>query len=332
MKRRLTILSLIPAILLLAGCRVHEVPEGGDDGAVVELSLRVKIDPSLTQYKDIPYEVKADDAYQARYVVGLFRYASETPNAKPDYVFLFTEDAMESRTLQVDVAPMNYKVLVWADYVQGDEVFYTSPIFLQDLSKEKFTDVTLQEPYAGNSPWRDAFYGAQDVKLAGYMANRSQHTEEINLERPNAHFNFVATDMEQFASYMASKSSGSFSVDDFQVKLSYPQFLPCTYNLFTDKPVDSCTGVEFSVTPVMLQDGSVDLGGDWVFANADKTSVIVTLSFYDARGQFISSLNNIEVPLCRGKNTTIKGALLTSGVSSGISIDPSFDGEFVIEL
>lgn len=325
---------MIAAILLVTGCRVHELPEGGDDGAVVELTLNLRFDSKeLPLYKEIEYDSKGIEAYDGRIVVALFRYASERANDKPDYVFLFNEaGGLKDLSEVVKVAPMNYQVLVWADYMNASTVFYTSPVLSNDLSADKFTVVTLQDPYHGNTPWRDAFYGVQDASLASYLTNNSQHTIDIQMERPNARFNFVATDKDQFARYLSSKAGEEVDATDFKVKITYPQFLPCAYDVLKEAPVDSRTGVEFDVTPTLLSDDNIDLGSDWVFANGDKTSVIVTLSFYDARGQFISSLNNLEVPLCRGKNTTVKGALLTSGVSSGISIDPSFDGEFVIEL
>ena len=333
MTRRFLFLFSAACILLVGGCKVHEVPEGGDDGAVVELTLNLKFDKDLPLYKEIDYESKGSEAYTGRIVVGLFRYASDKANDKPDYVFVFDEAAgPQDLSEVVRVAPMNYQVLVWADYVSSSTVFYTSPVFYNDLSADKFTVVTLEDPYCGNTPWRDAFYGVQDVKLSSYLENLSKHSIDVQMERPNARYNFVATDKDQFAKYMASKSGDEFDVTDFLVKITYPQFLPCAYDVLKEAPVDSRTGVEFDVTPTLLSDGNIDLGSDWVFANGDKTSVIVTLSFYDANGQFISSLNNLEVPLCRGKNTTIKGALLTSGVSSGISIDPSFDGEYVIEF
>ena len=332
---RRVLLFLAACIFLAGGCRVHEVPTDGgpDGGSVVELTLKLNLDKALSLYQEIPFETKAEE-YEARYVVALFRYASETPNTKPDYVFLFTEPEMQDRSYMVEVAPMNYKVVAWVDYVKGGEAFYTSPLLAGAMESESsFQEVTLVPgSYTGNSPWRDAFYGAQDVKLASYLTNRSQHEMEVTLARPNAHFNFVATDRDQFIENIASKGSNHFDVSDFSVKVTYPQFLPCTYNLFTDKPVDSRTGVSFDVEPTLLEDGNVEVGSDWVFANADKTTVIVSLSFYDAKGQYISSLNNIEVPLCQGKNTTIKGALLTNGVSSGISIDPSFDGEIIINF
>ena len=324
---------LLLAGTLLMGCRVHEFPkDGGPDGAVVELTLNLKFDKGTPQFQTIEYDTKAD-GYHARYVVGLYRYASENPESKPDYVFAFLEDGMEDRSYTVEVAPRNYRVLVWADYVNGTSAFYTSPAFEENPTEENFSEVSLvKEAYVGNSPWREAFCGAQDVRLATYLSNREKHSMDMPMERAQARFNFVATDKEEFISYWTAKGTKSYDLSDLGVRISYPQFLPSTFNLLQMRPVDAIGGVEFASRATVQDDGTIDLGYDWVFANEDQTSVVVTLSFYDAAGQFISSLNNITVPLCRGKNTTIRGALLTNGVDSGISIDPNYDGVIVVPL
>ena len=325
---------LLLAGTLLMGCRVHEMPgDGGAEGAVVELTLNLQFDKSTPQFQTIDYDSKAADGYQARYVVGLYRYATENPESKPDYVFAFLEDNMEDHSFTVEVAPANYRVLVWSDYVNGAAAFYTSPAFETNPTEENFAEVSLVSGnYVGNSPWREAFYGSQDVRLAQYLSNRTKHSMDVPMARSQARFNFVATDSEEFISYWTGRGTKAFDIKDLGVKISYPQFLPCTFNLFQERPVDSKGGVEFTSAVTVLDDGSIDLGYDWVFANEDQTSVVVTLSFYDAAGKFISSLPNITVPLCRGKNTTIRGALLTNGVDSGISIDPGFDGVIVVPL
>ena len=325
---------LLLAGTLLMGCRVHEMPrDGGSDGAVVELTLNLKFDKSTPQYQTVEYDSKAADGYQARYVVGFYRYASENPESKPDYVFAFQEEDMADHSFTMEVAPANYRVLVWSDYVNGSSVFYTSPAFEANPTEENFSEVSLAPgAYTGNSPWREAFYGAQDVRLATYLANRTQHSMDVPMERSQARFNFVATDREEFISYWTARGTKSYDLSDLGVKISYSQFLPCTFNLLQERPVDARSGVEFTSKATVQDDGTIDLGYDWVFANADQTAVVVTLSFYDAAGAFISSLPGITVPLCRGKNTTIRGALLTNGVDSGISIDPGFDGIIVVPL
>jgi hypothetical protein len=60
--------------------------------------------------------------------------------------------------------------------------------------------------------------------------------------------------------------------------------------------------------------------------------VVVSLSFYDENWEYISTVSNVEVPLHRSGLTTVTGKILTNGISSGISIDPTYDGEFNLIL
>ena len=80
------------------------------------------------------------------------------------------------------------------------------------------------------------------------------------------------------------------------------------------------------------EDGMVEIGADWVLQGAKEGLVVVLLEFYDAEGMYLSTLQSVEIPLLRGHLTTIQGKLLTSGVNSGITIDPTFDGDFNVYL
>lgn len=82
----------------------------------------------------------------------------------------------------------------------------------------------------------------------------------------------------------------------------------------------------------LREDGDVDLGWDWVIVGPEEGVVVVALEFYDATGEYISTVNNITVPLMRGQVTTVKGTLLTRGVDSGVTIDPTYDGEYNVQF
>ena len=325
--------------VLLTGCVIHEFPvDGSGEGAVVELTLNLQFDKEVPQFQTIHYKSKAAAGFQTRYVVAFYRYTSVKADSKPDYlspayVFAFLEDEMEDRSFTVEVAPGNYQVLVWADYVSATTAFYTSPAFGTKSTDDRYFEVSLAPgDYVGNTPLREAFYGAQEVRLADVMANRSTESLDVPMERPQARFNFVATDKEEFIAYWATRGTKSFDLTELGVKISYPEYYPSTFNLLQSRPVDARTGVEFDSRVTLLADGTLDLGYDWVFANADQTVVIVSLSFYDANGRYISTIPNIQVPLCRGQNTTIRGPLLTSGIETGIYINPGFEGTFIVPL
>lgn len=328
------ILLCLTAVILLAGCKIHEVPGGGDadHNALVELTLSLKFQKDLPAYQDVVPIVKVAENYRVRYVIALYRSPDgEKAEGKPVYVFAFDDDAMADREYTVGVSPDIYRVAAWVDFVSDSKAFYTSPAFEDADDDAHFTEVSIiTDPYEGITALRDAFYGVSGCDLTVYHTNTAQHSLVIPMKRPNAQFRFVATDKEEFYKYWTSK--GGFDLSGFSVKIGYPQFLPSTFSVFEEKPIDAVSGVSFFSDIVEKQDGTVDLGSDWVFANADQTSVVVSLTFYDAAGKFISTIPSIVIPLCQGKVTTVRGALLTNGVDSGISIDPGFDGDIVVNI
>lgn len=325
---RRTLIPILCALFITAGCNVHEVPDGGDDYPYVALSLHLSLPQDLPQFKTVEYATKAD-ASEARYLIRFYPYVGENYAEIPIHLFTFNAKELADQTFTCDVFPLDYHIEVWADW--GGSYYDT----------EEFKSVTVEtDPYQGAALRRDAFCGSSDMVLSNHKENISQAEASITLHRPNATFNIVATDKEQFlkswASKIAQRSSKAvkeediIDLNDFKVRIIYPQFLPVVYNVHSGRHVDSTTGVSFESTLKELEDGNVELGWDWVLANDEKSSVVVSVALYEADGTFISQVDDIRVPLCPGKNTTVTGNLLSSGVHGGISIDTSFDGEYTV--
>lgn len=329
MKQR-AFLLLVSVILVLVGCR-RENNGGGNGGgngdgngnAVVDLTLTLLLDKPLPQYETVDFVSKADIETSARYVMALYKFKNGAYEETPSFYVVELEGRMSNRSYSLRVDQANYRLLVWVDYSQPDG----GSLFYDAVSP---TDVSLTGgTYYGNEPLRDAFYGVMELPLGNFQTQHAIYNATVTLTRPNAHFNLVATDQDQFLKTLPGDQK---DLSQFKVRISYPQFMPSAFSLVEQRPNDSRTGVEFTTGMSLLEDGSIDLGGDWVFAPKEASSVQVTLSFYDANGIFISSVNNIEVPVCQGKNTTVKGNLLTNGVSNGITIDPGFDGVFTVNI
>ena len=327
---------IIPAILALAlaACDVHELPVGDADVAVT-LNLRYNYD--LPQYQTMDFDTRADgQQYITRYVINLYKYASETYSTTPSYSFVFLGTSIKNldNTFTFGVEAANYRVVVWTDYIAyGTEVdlFY---------NPTDFSEVVLTNKYYGAEPMRDCFFGSEDMLMADLLASGSTYDCTVNLERPVARFNFISTDSDKFLDYwiqqlalrngtFVKKDKKDLDLNKFSVRFVYPQYLPNTFNLHSGKAVDSATGVSFTTNMQVLEDGNIDLGFDWVFMG-DEGKVVVSLELYDQDGTYISTVSNITVPVKRGQQTTVIGKILTSGISSGISIDPTYDGEFTV--
>ena len=66
--------------------------------------------------------------------------------------------------------------------------------------------------------------------------------------------------------------------------------------------------------------------------NGHESSIAVALEVYDPEGTLIGRTVTINVPTKRGQNTIVRGRFLTSMASGGVGIDPSYNGEYNVEL
>ena len=108
----------------------------------------------------------------------------------------------------------------------------------------------------------------------------------------------------------------------------YPMYMPNTYNLFTDKAVNSATGVQFESRLVRINQKEVSMGFDYVVINdVADAKVTVRVGLFDKEGTLLAMSGSFNVPLQRSVNTLIKGKFMTVESDGGISIDPGFNGD-----
>ena len=116
-------------------------------------------------------------------------------------------------------------------------------------------------------------------------------------------------------------------ITQFKILFRYNVFMPCSFNMFTDKPADSWMGMTYTSTMKIEADKEVSLGFDYIFVNGTETTLSISVEVYDKDGELLSSSNPVMVPIVRSKLTVIKGAFLTTKASGGVTINPSFDGD-----
>ena len=225
--------------------------------------------------------------------------------------------------------------MVWSDIVQhgGDTYFH---------DKTNFAEITLQGEHQGNNDYRDAFRGSGNVTLIADIIERVPDTLDIAMQRPLAKYEFITTDLTEFinkeqaradAKSKAQSTDGEdvttkVSIEDYKVVFYYVGFMPNAYSLFTDKPVDSATGVLFESTLNSLSETEASVGFDYVFVNGTESAVTVQIGIYDNEGTQLSLTEPIKVSLRRSHHTIMRGMFLMSETSGGISINPEFDGDY----
>ena len=75
------------------------------------------------------------------------------------------------------------------------------------------------------------------------------------------------------------------------------------------------------------------MGHDYVFVNGSETTLSISLEVYNDKDEKVSSTNPIYVPIVRNKLTIVKGEILTSTASGGVSINPGYEGpDYNIEI
>lgn len=345
-------LALLPFAFSMASCDVHEFPEVPEK---VQFYLKLKCDITAANITEWNHLYDGDDVYEQglgetydnthehgriRYIVRAYPVSSKQRTSQEySQEFVFEKELADGYdyTAAFDLAPGDYNIMVWADIVRhsGDTPFYNA---------DNFAEITLQGEHQGNNDYRDAFRGTARVSLVADIMEREPTTVEIDLQRPLAKYEFVTTDLTEFISKEQTRAEERnraqgetksvdnaapytrVNIEDYKVVFYYVGFMPDTYSMFTDKPVDASTGVLFESKLKALDAEKASLGFDYVFVNGTESAVIVQIGIYDSEGTQLAMTNPIEVPLHRNHHTIVSGSFLLQEVSGGIVINPEFDG------
>lgn len=335
-------------LFMLSACDVHEWP---DTPEFVKMHLRLNYETDMTEWKHLydgasVIEQGLRKTYESRQDYGKIRYivrtypVSEKQRTVQDYTqeFVFTKDISEGYNHEVtlDVLPGNYNVMVWSDLVKTN-----SDTYLYNV--ENFAEIMLQGDHKGNTDYRDAFRGTNSISLVADIVGRLPDTLNVAMQRPLAKFEFITNDVLEFidkeTTRISSEANGNRSVltdetttktvniEDYKVVFYYVGFMPNVYSMYTDKPVDSSTGVMFESTLKKLSDSEASIGFDYVFVNGKESAITLKIGIYNNEGTQLSMTEAIEVPLSRSLHTIVTGTFLMSEASGGVSINPDFDGD-----
>lgn len=306
-------------------------------------------------------------AYDIRYTVNAYRIDGDNNNRTADTTIVVNNTDLSNLnyTLRINLRPGKYRFLVWADYVvhgTHDDLYYNTSNFEEIVLADR-------QNHFGSTDRRDAFRGEQTAEVYDNpeLTSNATRTPAVNrvvvkMERPMAKFRFVSEDIVKFLDYVlqqralrqqqqqaekGTQAVGPEATDpksdpkadpkainprDFRVVFRYRGFMPCSFNMFTNKPADSWTGVWFESTMKTESENEVELGFDYVFVNGGESTVPVSVEVYDTDGTLLSSTPSIDVPVVRNRVTVVRGNFLSSKASGGVSIKTDFDGEYNLEI
>ena len=334
--------------LLLTSCDVHQWPETPE---LVKCHLRLNYQTQMTEWEHLyngssVTEQGTGDTYDNRREYGKIRYiirtypVSEKQRTLSDYTqeFEFTRDINKGYDHQVtlDILPGNYNIMVWSDLVQkeGDDHFHDAG---------NFAEIRLQGEHRGNNDYRDAFRGTGSIALEASIKEQKTDTLEITMQRPLAKFEFITNDLKEFldkeieylkqeATTRGENAPTRVDTDKYKVVFHYSGYMPNAYNMNTDKPVDSATGVMFESKLGILNDNEASLGFDYVFVNGKEAGVSIQIGLYDGENRQIALSDPIDVSLRRSHHTILRGSFLMQQATGGIVINPEFDGNHNIVI
>lgn len=346
--RKLLYYMICMSVLFLSSCDVYEWPETSKS---VKLHLRLNYETDMTKWEHLYDGVSVEEqglgeTYNNHQKYGKIRYIirtypiSEKQRTTQNYSqeFVFTKDIAEGYNHEVtlDVLPGSYYVMVWSDLIEtsGDNYFYNA---------NNFAEIMLQGEHQGDTDHRDAFRGTNSVTLVADVEEHLPDTLDVAMQRPLAKFELITTDLQKFidkemeilkkeAETRGDDNSTRVDVKNYKVIIFYSGFMPDTYNMNTDKPIDSSMGVFFESELNALNENEASLGFDYVFVNGKEAGVSVQIGLYDNENRAVASSEPINVPLRRNRHTVVRGSFLMQQASGGITIDSDFDGNHNIVI
>ncbi len=343
------IIGFVLFMLAATACSVHEWPVMPEK---VDVVLKLDYETDMTiwewnyEYGNLAEQGLADtydnsrSSGQIRYVIRTYPITSKS-RSMSDYTqeFVFTKDIATGYDNEVtlSIIPGEYELMVWSDLIQEDglEHFYNTL---------NFDEIKLEGDYKGNDDYRDAFRGKTQMEVVSDYVEKTPETISITMQRPLAKYEFYSDDLQEFIdeelqylSKMAQTKGEEIptrvNTADYKVIIFYPGYMPNTFNVRTDKPVDSTVGIQFESQINVTNENEASLGFDYVFVNGAEAGVTVQIGLYAKDDNRQVALSNpITVPLIRSHHTVLRGSFLTQKASGGLVIDPSFDGNHNIVI
>ena len=341
--------ALAAAIVVLTASCVHQWPEKAEAAFVLTLEFPGEMPQGPTHDISTRASQYAED-YDTRYVIEAYERLSDgSYNESMAYArFEFTKDEVREldNTFKLMIMEGEYRFRAWVDYIDkttGEPAFYNADNFryIKLFGRDE------KKPHVGNNDFRDAFTGCVDAEIIRFGGIHAPSSANIKMYRPLSKDVFITNDLDDWITKvvvnqmeMLSQSGqanvtidpASIKLEDYDVKIIYPQYMPNAFNLSTDRTAWSDVNVSFMSKMIKLSDTEAALGFDYVFANETDPKVVMAVSLHSKDGTQLARSIDVTVPLERGKVTTVTGSFLLEESDGGVSINPDFDGEFNIVL
>ncbi len=330
---RLSLLLLcISSMIGMSSC-VHEFPDSPEHR---EVTLLIKHElPWTLFYFNLPLRSVGDtEGCHVAYTMEVYPHGT-TDVCVRRARFIKDDVSLSDFYQTLSVPPGHYDIWIWSDFVDpstGASLFYDA---------KNFHAISLTEPYRGDTSRKDAFQGVVEVNVPGGYEETGKISAEVTLRRPLTGYAFIANDVREFIEQETRRLSSERSTqaaapninfNNYTVRITYPGYIPCTYSIFRNKPIDSLAGVSFTGSISILESDNALLAFDMALINGEESTLSITLEVFDDRGELVSSVPGVIIPTKRNRATIIEAPFLTTKAQSGVTIDTSFTNDFNIKI
>lgn len=334
------VLAILTLLVLLISCakEVHQWPEepGVDPTEIITevevvCNIELNVEAIVTKGTLAPiYSDEDRDKYLRRFFVDIYH---SLPTGEDTLVFSDTffqdVDSKQDLSFTTILHSRKYKAIVWMDYILRED--------MRDLhynTSKGLSSITIRpaDDYIANSNFKDAQTVNFPIDLTNNKDWFAHIVVDIPLVRPVAKVTFETIDFEQFARKMGYEEKDFEKLaEQYTINMIYSAYLPTGFNAWTQKLNDAAVGYKYVSKPVYQPETKyAKLGFDYVFVNGEQSSVIVSVEIRDNDGNVVNRVDNINVPIYRGKETIVRDKFFTKEYNPGIGINPEFDGEFNI--
>ncbi len=302
-------------------------PTNVDGEVIISCQIEIEVEKIITKGVLYPEFTEEEcQRYERKFYIEVYEQMSS--GVEKIYDGLFFQELRDFSRLEfeAELHTKKYFFLVWMNYAKKED--HSDLYFsIENLSSIR---ILPKDRYRAGSDLKDAQTLLYPVDLTNNKEWFRKIVIDLPLERPVAKVSFEATDIVDYASKMGCTGENYDEfLKDYSVRFYYNGYLATGFNAVTQKLNDSDVGYGFSAVPSFLPElKNALLGFDYVFVNGETSSVNLSVEIVDKNGMTVNRVDNIVVPIYRGKQTIVRGKFFTREYSPGIGIDPGFDGEF----
>lgn len=326
----LTYLIILVLFPLAGGCTLHEEPELTADGEVgidptsVSVMANITLSMKLTDYPTTQITTRANAAdHRRRFIVEA--YLGRSLAQRQVIYEELNNSSLVTVPLTMKLHARKYQLVVWSDYVGStstEDLYYNTTEMIPVLGAS---------PYVGNTEFKDAFCASVSVDLTQYRNQwKVKVPVDIELQRPVARYELVATDVARFKKRV---ESNIIQGKTFTATLKYTDYLPIGYNVYDGicKQLLMYMGYKRTFTLEQLTGDEFTLAFDYIFASDKKEKAPISIELTNEKGDVVGGVR-LAIPHMAGRQTILRGSYLTSKSNGGVDFDPSFDGEVDVDI